>query len=102
MRWVRALPSPLAAWRNLPTCHRQGPRLLFARRLVVTSVGEEYISNQGTNLRLTVKAVSKKDVAVTVERRVVDRKTGELTIEQRERTVPKELWRYVIAGYDRA
>jgi hypothetical protein len=69
---------------------------------LVTSAGANYISSQGTNLRLTVKAVKKVDVSFEVERRIVDRKTGELTIETRERTVPKELWRHVISAYEQA
>jgi hypothetical protein len=68
----------------------------------MTSAGEKYISAQGTNLRLTVKEVTPADVTFEVERKIVDRKTGELTIETRERTVPKELWRHVISAYSKA
>lgn len=75
---------------------------LCGGRSMGLKVGDQYLSTQGTNLRLTVKAVTRRDVTVTAERKLVDRKTGEVKIENRERTVPKELWPNVIAAYRKA
>lgn len=62
-------------------------------------VGDEFVSKFGTNLRLTVTAVEGKAITCVAERRTVDRKTGEILIEKRERIVGPDLWRHVLAGY---
>lgn len=65
----------------------------------MTSVAKEFVSKLGTNLRLTVKATDGHVLEVIVDRRVIDKQTGEVRVEQRTRTVRVEDWRYVIAGY---
>lgn len=61
--------------------------------------GEEFRSRFGTNLRLTILDVSKKTISCSFERKVVDRKTGEITVEDRTREVTMEEWPHVQAGY---
>lgn len=62
-------------------------------------VGDVFTSSQGTNLRLTITEVKKTQLSFRVQRKVVDRKTGEIVIEERERTVTTEMWPHVLAGY---
>ena len=63
--------------------------------------GQEFVSKFGTNLRLTILDVStqKKTITCSFERKVVDRKTGEITVEDRTREVTMEEWPHVQAGY---
>lgn len=61
--------------------------------------GDVLTSKQGTGLTLTIKAITKKKITVVVERRIVDRKTGELTVEKREREVAPEDWPFLAAAY---
>jgi hypothetical protein len=62
-------------------------------------VGDTFVSKFGTNLRLTISEVKKKELTLIVERKVVDRKTGEITIDKRTRVVPSSRWRFIEAGY---
>lgn len=61
--------------------------------------GDIYVSKFGTNLRLTVTKVLKNEIHCKVERRVVDRKTGEISVEERDRIVDRKGWPHVAAGY---
>lgn len=61
--------------------------------------GDSFVSKFGTNLRLTITAVTKTTVSFKAERKIVDRKTGEVLTEDRERTVTSEEWKFVAAGY---
>lgn len=63
---------------------------------------EIFVSRFGTNLRLTILEVKKQDLRVEIERKIINRKTGEVSIEKRERVVPIGLWPCAIAGYVQA
>lgn len=64
-------------------------------------VGDSFVSKFGTNLCLTVTEVDDVNISFIVQRRVIDRKTGEILVEDRERTVTPKGWAYVAAGYVR-
>lgn len=62
-------------------------------------VGDSCVSKFGTNLRLTITGVDKKTISFNVQRRSVNRKTGEVLIQENDRTVDRKDWRHVAAGY---
>jgi hypothetical protein len=63
-------------------------------------VGDTGVSKLGTNLRYTVKAVTKKEVTVVVERRRIDKGTGEIIVHEVERVVPTSRWRFFASPYE--
>lgn len=55
-----------------------------------------------SGLRLTLRDIKGKTYFFTVERKVVDKKTGEIVIEEREREVSLDLLHFFMKGYEKA
>lgn len=60
--------------------------------------GETYIGDE-SGLWLKIRAKKGKNFVVDVQRRTVDKKTGEIVVVTNERTVPEHLVPYLLAGY---
>lgn len=63
------------------------------------SAGDVFMSIFGTNLRLTVVSTKDQLIVVEVERKLLDKKTGEVKIETRTREVPHSRWDHALIGY---
>lgn len=53
-------------------------------------------------MRLTVKKDTKAEVVVEVDRQFLDKTTGEVRIEKRTVTIPRENWDYWMLAYKEA
>lgn len=59
----------------------------------------KYVSTLQPGLSMTVKKSTKVEVTVLVDRRILDKTTGEIRTEKHTVTVPKENWKYWIMPY---
>lgn len=62
--------------------------------------GDEYRGRE-SGLWLKIRAIDKKVAQITVQRRVVDRSTGEIKFDERQRDVPLEMMPTVLRGYEK-
>jgi hypothetical protein len=59
--------------------------------------GDRYISDSG--LGAVVVKVTTKVITVELERKVLDKRTGEFKVEKRTREIPVDRWKYFEVGY---
>lgn len=62
--------------------------------------GDKYISNL-TGHGMKVTGVTKKEVTIEVERRVINKSTAEIKMDVRTRVVPLHLWGLCSSSYSR-
>jgi hypothetical protein len=63
--------------------------------------GDKYVGKK-SGLCLKIKDTSAKELIVMAERRTVDKRTGEIKVEERERVVPIRLVPTMLLGYEKA
>lgn len=63
--------------------------------------GEVFVSTLGSELKVRVLEAKKDRIRVAVERKLVDRKLGEISIVVNEREIPVELWPRFIRVYEK-
>jgi hypothetical protein len=68
-------------------------------RISSSRAHDSWVSAERANLGFTVVARNEGSTTVKVQRRKVDRATGDVVIEDRTREVPDSLWPYFILGY---
>jgi hypothetical protein len=60
--------------------------------------GDEYVGEK-SGLRLKIRDITLRSVIADVQRRIVDKKTGEIVIEDREREISKDIIELALKGY---
>lgn len=60
-------------------------------------VGQKFKSKEGRFVEIT--AVGRDEIEVLVDRKVADRKTGEISLDRRPRTVQRSAWSTFIRAY---
>lgn len=68
--------------------------------MTVPSKGDRYISDL-TGHGMVVTGVTKNEITIEVERRVVNKSTAEIKMDKRTRVVPLHLWGLCSASYSR-
>lgn len=64
------------------------------------AAGQVFRSTLGTDLRVTVVTIDSRVIVVSVERKLMDKTTGAVTIQERERRIHEDNWPRFIKAYE--
>jgi hypothetical protein len=64
--------------------------------------GDEFVSKEDGVKRARILDIRKEEVVIAFERRRVDKSTGEVSLDEAERTVPKHLVPTTLKAYEKA
>jgi len=60
----------------------------------------KYVSKLQPELKMTLKKSTNVEVTAEVDRRILDKNTGEIRVDKRTVTVPKENWKFWVMAYE--